>query len=615
MFCGVVFALTLATIGNINNVFADVQDFYFEDFTADYYLTKDIDGLSHLRVVENVTAVFPDFKQNKGICRQIPFTNQDGANITLSNLTRSNIKVMRNGVIEPIYSIEKGSGYYDVCTGTEEYLLGTQLYTFEYEFNKVATSFNEDGREWQELYWDTNGNGATQKFNKVTARVHLENKDWWTGKSWCYVGSYGKSGQGRCKMTELDDGMEFTATKIAAYENLSFDMELKPRIFVVPEPEKDYTYIWVLVGLSGVCIVAIILAVLKFAKMQDKMKYYKGLFVKPEYQPNAEYGLTEMAEVYMGKKEDVKVAMLLELAVKQKIELVKEKGEKWSINVKNLDGIRSEYVDLLSILNDGSRVEVGDKIEIKNHAARGRLILLMKEMEDKIKRDLEQDGLTTNKWRYGIKNERILNMVAIAIVIVIVGLFLFNFVEGILGLGENYGVKMVFAKHAHLVAFIIITLTVFIIVYLLSKVKKYEAYTLKGLEMSRYMDGLKLYISMAEAERMKMLQSVDGVDTSPEGIMYLYEKLLPYAAVFGLEKSWMNEMKEYCKLKEIAEPDYLMVGIPMTDISRTMRIVSNAARTATVMSSSGGGSSSGFSGGGGGGFSGGGGGGGGFGGR
>ena len=166
---------------------ASVQDFYFSDFIGDYYLSKDAEGVSHLKVVESVTAEFPQYNQNKGICRQIPFTNQNGANVTLSSLGRSDIKVTRNGVAEPIYSIEKENDYYNVCTGTDEYVLGTQVYTFEYEFQKVVTDFSD----YQELYWDTNGNGSTQRFDQVTARVHFADEDWWTGESWCYVGSYG----------------------------------------------------------------------------------------------------------------------------------------------------------------------------------------------------------------------------------------------------------------------------------------------------------------------------------------------------------------------------------------------------------------------------------------
>ena len=616
LICG---ALLVLAISPIANVFAGVNDFYFEDFTGDYYLSKDAEGISHLKVVESVTAVFPDYKQNKGICRQIPFTNQDGANITLPNLTRSNIKVTRNGAIEPIYSIEKDDGYYDVCTGTDEYVLGTQVYKFEYEFTKVVTEFEKDGREWQELYWDTNGNGATQKFNRVTARVHLADDDWWTGENWCYVGRYSESGQDRCGMTKLEDGMEFTAIGLSAHENLTFDMELRPGSFIVPEPEENYVYVWMTVVLAVICGTIIILAAVKFLKTREKAKYYKGLFVKPEYQPNMEYSLPEMAELYLGKKKDAKVAMLLELVVKHKIELVKGEKKKWSINVKSLSDVGDEYIDLLSILNGGSRVEVGDTIEIKSRVVSSKLVALKKAMEEKVEDNLEKDGLATDKWRYGVKSGGFLNAVVLTVIMtpvtVAISAFILVVLEDLLGLSGNYGDKMVFAEYFYKVALVMIVVTVFAVAWFSGEVKRYAAYTFKGLEMSCYMEGLKLYIGMAEAERMKMLQSVEGADTSPEGIVKLYEKLLPYAAVFGLEESWMNEMKKYCEVKEITEPDYLMTGIAVSEISRTMRMASDIARTSTVMSSSGGGSSSGFSGGGGGGFSGGGGGGGGFGGR
>ena len=151
-------------------VYASTDDFYFSDFTADYYLTKDAEGVSHLKVVENLTAEFPNFKQNKGICRQIPYTNQSGWNLTLGGLTRSDIQVYRNGAKEPIWSIDKYNGHYEVCTGTDEYVLGAQIYTLVYEFQRVVTEFSDK----QELYWDTNGTGWYQRFDRVTARVHLE---------------------------------------------------------------------------------------------------------------------------------------------------------------------------------------------------------------------------------------------------------------------------------------------------------------------------------------------------------------------------------------------------------------------------------------------------------
>ena len=137
----------------------------------------------------------------------------------------------------------------------------------------------------------------------------------------------------------------------------------------------------------------------------------------------------------------------------------------------------------------------------------------------------------------------------------------------------------------------------------------------EGLEASNYMEGLKLYIKMAEADRLKFLQSVEGADVSSKGIVKLYEKLLPYAAVFGLEESWMKEMKAYCEINEIDEPSYLLTGITAAELSNSMRSAASYASSSGNTIAGGGSYSSSSSGGGGGGFSGGGGGGGGGGGR
>ncbi|MDO5451796.1 MAG: DUF2207 domain-containing protein [Candidatus Saccharibacteria bacterium] len=599
-------------------VHADVHNFYFSDFTGDYYLTKDAEGVSHLKVVENMTAVFPDYNQNKGICRQIPFTNQDNHNVTLPSLTRENIKVLRNGEAEPIYSIERENNYYDVCTGTEEYLLGEQVYTFEYSFEKVVTDFGD----YQELYWDTNGNGWRQRFDQVTARVHFDEQTEadYADKQWCYVGKYKESGQSRCKISELDDGLGFTAQNLVVGENLTFDIELKPGSFVVPEPEENYVYVWLAVAAAVIAVAAILWKLKKYLQSREKANYYKGIFVAPQYQPSKDYSLPELAEIYLGKKKDAKVAMLLELAVGHKINFVKGEKKKWSIEVKNLDGVGEEYMDLLAILNDGTRPAVGDTIEIKRRSASNRLITLRKSMESKILGDLKKDKLVEDKYNIGGSSKRgvaniIVTTIITVLVVAMIGLSLMEILDEALGPNVAYGQKLVFYGEFYPTMLVMIIVTMVICTALGDATQKYANHTKKGLDAVRYMEGLELYIGMAEAERMKFLQSVDGADVSTKGIVKLYEKLLPYAAVFGLEESWMSEMKEYCKVEEIEEPNYLMTGLAASEIARGLHNAANYATTATVMSSSGGGSSSGFSGGGGGGFSGGGGGGGGGGGR
>lgn len=602
-------------------VFAGVNNFYFEDFTGDYYLSRDEVGISHLEVVENITVVFPNFEQNKGICRQIPFTNQDGTNLTLPNLNNDNIKVLRNGEIEPIYTLDKYDTYYAVCTGTDDYVLGTQVYTFEYKFERVITDFDD----YQELYWDTNGNGAFQKFNNVTARVHFASEidEAFDGGKWCYVGTYGENGAERCTISEIDDGWQFSAKELDRFENLTFDVEFRSGTFVVPEPEKNYALVWILVILTIGCGVCLIPFIKKFRRTSEKRRFYKGFFVKPEYQPQPEYTIAEMTTVYMDdKKKDSKIGVLLDMIVKKQIKIIKKstKPKKWAIIVDKLADITEEGKILLKILNGGMAVEANEEVEIKQRSATASLASVGRSYFTNIKSCLKRDKLVSDKYQVDVRKA---GLISIVVSMMIVAFFAMGIAVTLQDEVESSApVGILVGKDYFVLIVVIIVLIAFVIGTLLNRVsKQYDIRTEKGLEMSRYMDGLKLYIKMAEADRLKMLQSIEGADTSPEGVVHLYEKLLPYAAVFGLEKSWMKEMEKYYEVEDVEEPEWRQSGISTTDVLMISHLMNRYANQSVSYNpggggiSGGGGFSSGSSGGGGGGFSGGGGGGGGFSGR
>lgn len=616
-----VFVLLLMTLAPNSVSAVNTNNFYFSDFTGDYYLTHDADGTSRLKVKESVTAVFPDYNQNKGICRQIPFTNQGGENVVLPSLTRADVTLTRNGLPEPIYSIDKYNDYYSVCTGDESYVLGEQTYVFEYSFTHVVTEFDEESRIFQELYWDANGNGATQRFDSVTARLHFDNIDNWSGKSWCYVGKYGENGQDRCEITKIDDGVQFRSENLSSYETLTFDVELKAGSFKIPEPTKDYSLVIIAVIVTLICLIYILKKVRNFMKVSDKRKYYKGYFVKPEYQPSKDYSLAELTEIYIGDKKDYKVPMLLKMIVDKNIELVKEGKSKWNILVKKITSIDTEYVNLLAILNNGKKPEENDNIKLERHYATSKLVSLQHSIDSKVTSDLKKDGLVEKDYKNGSAIVgAVIGIIVAVMVFQFVGILGFNEISDLIG-GDGVGTIKVFKEHFMLYMIVLIAITMVARIVLELNTEKYKNRTMKGLEVSRFMDGLKMYISMAEADRIKLLQSVDGADVSPEGIVKLYEKLLPYAAIFGLEKSWMNEMKEYCELAEVeSTTSTVLSSIAVNDLYRVVSTASTYASNATTMSSSSASSSSSYSGGGGfsgggGGFSGGGGGGGGFSGR
>lgn len=401
--CSFLVAVLLAFLPS--SVFADTEDFYFEDFTGDYYLSRDTEGVSHLKVVESFTTIFPDYKQNKGICRTIPFTNQDNKNVTLPNLTRANVRVTRNGLNEPIYSIEQYENSYEVCTGDENYVLGKQVYVFEYNFEKVVTDFTD----YQELYWDTNGNGWFQKFNSVTARVHFAEgiEDVYAGKSWCYVGRYGENGSERCVVSEISDGVQFVAKNLARYENLTFDVEIKAGSFMVPPPEKNYELVIMMIGFFVVCVLLLIRPFKEFLKTREKANYYKGLFVKPEFAPERGIGVAEMAEIYIGKKKDAKVAVLLDMIVNHQITLV-QKGEtmfgrkKWAVKVLHASEISNEGMYLIRILAGGGHVSDGEEIEIKTRTADSTLVSLKNSYNRAVTAELKRQELVENSYKGGL---------------------------------------------------------------------------------------------------------------------------------------------------------------------------------------------------------------------
>jgi uncharacterized membrane protein YgcG len=73
----------------------------------------------------------------------------------------------------------------------------------------------------------------------------------------------------------------------------------------------------------------------------------------------------------------------------------------------------------------------------------------------------------------------------------------------------------------------------------------------KGAELRDHLKGLELYIRLAEADRLQMLQSPTGAEreavsaTDPRQVLDIYEKLLPYAVLFSLERQWAVELGKY----------------------------------------------------------------------
>lgn len=626
------FALT-GSVANANHVTAankttSTNDFYFDSFVADYYLSRDEDGTSRLRVVETLTAVFPDFDQNHGITRIIPYTNQDGKNLTMASDQDLEIRITHNGIPEKPYKIENGDGYFSVYLGSaNEFVHGMQTYTMEYEFEDVITDFNEDGSAWQELYWDTNGNDWRQSFNRLTARVHLVDQEIINNvdsNPSCYVGAYGVNGAERCQILHSEDGFEFRAYSLRSGENLTFDLAFDPGTFASAKLRLDFRLVVTLVleiVFAG-AMIAYLLSARK--KVTEKRKFYKNLFIKPEYTAPKGLSVAEMTKNYLHgstiSRGKLLTATLMEMAVSEKVEIIKdEEGKKrfgrkhdtWKIRLKTTKFTPAEK-DLLKVLNGGIiEPKVGEEVDILDRPATSGIISASRDFSNQVLHNLRAAGLyEENTDPAKKKHFKPVDMIAgLAMAWLFAGLIVIMF------LLESTPSYYIIVGGSALATFIILFWVAMFITMIATAISldPYFVHTEKGLEYSRYMDGLKLYIKMAESDRIKVLQSVKGADVSHQGIVKIYEKLLPYAIALGFEKTWFEEMGRYYEFDDVKSPNWYAAGVATFnahEFSRALNSVSNSVTTSTIHSTSSGSSSS-HSGGGGGGFSGGGGGGGG----
>ncbi|HOW01196.1 MAG TPA: DUF2207 domain-containing protein, partial [Rhodoglobus sp.] len=132
-------------------------------------------------------------------------------------------------------------------------------------------------------------------------------------------------------------------------------------------------------------------------------------------------------------------------------------------------------------------------------------------------------------------------------------------------------------------------------------------------ELRDHLKGLELYIRLAEADRLKMLQSPTGAEreaistSDPRQIIDVYEKLLPYAVLFSLEKQWAQELGKYYTEQS---PDWYsgtgafnaaVFASSISSMSTTAASSYSGSSSSSSSGGSGGGGSSGGGGGGGGG--------------
>ncbi|MDK2899187.1 MAG: hypothetical protein PWQ10_374 [Patescibacteria group bacterium] len=559
---------------------ASTNDFTISSFKADYYLDKDSDGRSTLKAIESITADFPDIDQNHGIERVIPM-KYDGHS---TNLQVQSVKDKNGSDVN--YSASRQNNNLVLRIGdSDTYVHGEMNYAITYIQNDVTKSFSGTGSD--EFYWDVNGTGWSQSFDSVVATVHLGEglSSSLNGSQSCYYGV--SNSTNKCIITKDGDAFITTSINLGVGENVTIAVGFEQGTFnpykmsLIEQVEKYVVPAEILI----VSVLFIIICLMKVLK--DKSAPGRGTIVA-EYLPPK--GIDVALSAVISKNASTwAAATFIDLAVKHKIQILDNNKEKaWKkvyrlklVSIDNLSSVEKTVVEALF----GTTLIIGSEHSIKS----GSDFSLANKLNTVYKRVDRQ----ANAKGYYINNEHLhFVMKAISFVILLQSVLIFFIL-----MESTYGFTVLFIGIiAFVISFIVINAT--------------KPLSIKGRELLDYLAGLKMYIKIAEADRIRVLQSPQGVsknsiDTNnTDVVLKLYERVLPYAVLFGVEGEWVKVLGKYYEQQNLTPDWYIGSNIfnAIAFSSAMSSFSTSAAASSNYSSSSSGGSSGGgFSGGGGGG--------------
>jgi uncharacterized membrane protein YgcG len=587
-------ALGLATPAFASPALAStVDDFTFSSFDGLYTLGTDAKGHSIMTVQETLVAQFPDFDQNRGIRRTL-FTTYDGHPTALTI-----VSVTDETGTPRVYTEESTGDSVDVTIATDEFVYGEQTYVITYTLVDV-TRFYADTKA-DELYWDTNGTGWPQSFDSVTATVEIDPEllPYLNGN---VDASYGAEGAAnKAVITATDTGYSFEATNLAAWENLTFAIGFEPETFV----QRDTGFFvtpWPLVSLLGALGV---LATITWAFITRRTKLRdapgRGIVV-PEYV--APKGVSiPLAAIILGRTTKITAAQIVALAVSGYLRVV-DAAAAGAKPVYAIQFLTTEPVATNPRLagRDNGPISA-DELEFLRALFGNDLVpgatywlgqqnpAISTRMSNLVSR-VRKETFTMG-YRSKLPGQRLALIIVSAIVSGAIA-----FWGGVFSLPGGYGGAV------PVVTLLLGLVPGFAICALVVNRKRLEQ---KGAELHEHLLGLRDYINWAEADRLNYLQSPQGAErttvdaTSPAQVVKLYERLLPYAILFGLDKQWTEVLGRY--YDQTGETPGWFNGQDAFSMSTFMIGVNSitASAPASTTSSSGGSSGGSVSGGGGGG--------------
>lgn len=493
---------------------ADVNDFVITSFESDQTLTlKDKQG--ELRIVEQINVDFSD--NNHGLLRAIPERYKN------HSLQLKINRVSSNSGAPSGYTTYHSNGNTVVKIGDpNRTVTGPQHYSLDYTVRNVITFYDA----YDEIYWDVNGDQWTQGFNNVSMRLHLP--DGLRSRSpACYTGAFGAT-ESKCTVS-LNRG-EITATTthpLTSRQTLTYVAAFEKGYFTPSSWHETLGEYGDIIG--GIFVPFVLIGGTAWLHWWRRGRDARGRgVIVPQY--DSPDGMKPMEiGALMDFKVDTKdiTATIIDLAVRGYIKIIEEKHDRKlrkDILSYKLKLVKVDHSELNKQEQDVLNKIFGSQtlnLEVDISASKNKLYSLVEKLNKNVRSQLTMAGYFNDRKLPGNQIKRGGRSFLLILPWLIISAFAFKAFT-LIGIGLGMGVLAV--------AWLFM-----------------DARTAKGVEAKEHVLGLKKYLETAEKDRIEKLQSPDAPYASQSGApvktVELFEKLLPYAMVLGVEQKWAKQFE------------------------------------------------------------------------
>jgi uncharacterized membrane protein YgcG len=487
-------------------------------------------------VTEEIHYYFPDFRH--GIFWQYPIEYSASGFRRATSFDLEDVYYYPENDPEDrrsAYEETRSSGWIELKIGEDNRTItGNYVYVIKYTLQDVGISYFDTH---DEVYFNVIGPGWQVPILEATANIKsfIDSTD-----RICYTGEE-DSNQQNCSFSETDEGLILkTTTELQPYEALTFALKFPPDSI---EDRSRQIWLGLIISNLGI-LLPIPVGIFLFRLLKTKWKN-KKLTVIPHYEVPNDLDPLMAGYVYKGKLDYKHIsATIIWLATRGHLTVEKE-GKKTYLN-KEVENIKQEASHIEDLFNALFSKE--DKINIKKMPSTftsnvlsvfSSVVLNSSEYIDKSR----------------VKTKSLLSILG-TLTVGFTIFVLFPILITFTAIGTGIG----------------IIISGFILIIVSSKV---DIRSEESNELYYQLEGLKMYINTAEKHRIEF-------HNDPEKFRGVFEKLLPFAIIFGLEKKWANEFKD---LYKDTQPDWYRGDFSAFDaymISRSISALNSSVKSATT---------------------------------